>query len=64
VPRHVRGHLPSGIYHVANRGIDDAPIYVDDVDRKTFLALLGSVVARHEWTGCESTSSAAGIPCT
>jgi len=50
VPRRARADLPSGVYHVTNRGIDDAPIYVDDIDRKTFLTLLGGVVARHDWT--------------
>jgi len=50
VPRTARADLPNGIYHVVNRGIDDAPIYVDDTDRKTFLTLLGRVVADHDWT--------------
>jgi putative transposase len=50
VPRRARADLPSAIYHVTNRGIDEAPIYLDDIDRKTFLTLLGSVVARHDWT--------------
>ena len=50
MPRRARADLPSGIYHVTNRGIDDAPIYLDDIDRKTFLTLLGRVVAGHDWT--------------
>jgi REP element-mobilizing transposase RayT len=50
VPRRARADLPSGIYHVTNRGIDDAAIYLDDIDRKTFLTLLGRVVGRHDWT--------------
>ena len=50
MPRTARADLPNGIYHVVNRGIDDAPIYVDDTDRKTFLTLLGRVVADHDWT--------------
>ena len=39
-----------GIYHVTNRGTDHCEIFVDDIDRKTFLTLLGSVVARYDWT--------------
>jgi REP-associated tyrosine transposase len=38
------------VYHVTNRGVDRAPIYLDDIDRKTFLTLLGLVVSRHDWT--------------
>ena len=48
--RRARRELPNGIYHVTSRGTNHCAIYLDDVDRKTFLTLLGSVVARHEWT--------------
>ena len=50
VPRRARSELPNGVYHVTNRGTDERPIYLDDIDRKTFLTLLGSVVVRHDWT--------------
>ena len=50
MPRHARSELPDGIYHVANRGTNHCEIFLDDTDRKTFLTLLGSVVARYDWT--------------
>ena len=50
VPRRARSELPNGVYHVTNRGTDERPIYLDDIDRKTFLTLLGSVVVLHDWT--------------
>jgi REP element-mobilizing transposase RayT len=50
VPRGARSELPSGIFHVATRGVADDPIFRDDIDRKCFLTLLGSAVARHGWT--------------
>jgi REP element-mobilizing transposase RayT len=50
VPRGARSELPSGIFHVATRGVADDPIFRDDIDRKCFLTLLGSAVARHDWT--------------
>jgi putative transposase len=49
VARRPRCELPNGIYHVTSRGTNHCAIYLDDVDRKTFLTLLGSVVARYEW---------------
>jgi REP element-mobilizing transposase RayT len=50
VPRQARSALPGGVFHVATRGVSDDPIFRDDTDRKAFLTLLGSVVARHEWS--------------
>jgi putative transposase len=48
--RRPRSQLPDGIYHVASRGSNHGTIFIDDVDRKTFLSLLGKVVAENEWT--------------
>jgi putative transposase len=50
VARRPRRELPGGIYHVVSRGSNRCAIYVDDIDRKTFLTLLGSVVVHHGWT--------------
>ena len=50
MPRRPRRDLPEvGLYHVTSRGTNHCAIYLDDVDRKSFLTLLGSVVVRHEW---------------
>jgi putative transposase len=48
VPRQPRSQLPNGIYHVASRGINHGAIFLDDVDRKGFLSLLGKVVLENE----------------
>jgi REP element-mobilizing transposase RayT len=50
VPRLPRPQIPDGIYHVNTRGIRSLPIFLDVDDRETFLATLGVVVARFEWT--------------
>ena len=50
MPRQPRQQLPDGIYHVTSRGTNHCAIFVDDSDRKTFLTLLGSVVAKYDWT--------------
>jgi REP-associated tyrosine transposase len=50
VARAPRSDLQDAIYHVVNRGVDHSAIYRDDVDRKTFLTLLGSAVRRCGWT--------------
>ena len=50
MPRRARSELPRGIYHVTSRGIEHHPIFVDDTDRRTFLTLFGSAVARYDWT--------------
>jgi putative transposase len=50
VPRRARQELPDGTYHVTSRGTNHCTIFTDDIDRKRFLTLLGSVVARYHWT--------------
>ena len=49
VARKKRSLLPDGIYHAGTRGVDRCTVYVDDDDRRGFLALLGSVVDDYDW---------------
>lgn len=49
VPRPLR--IPSpGYYHVTTRGNNRRDIYLDDDDRRLFLALLGRISGQAEWT--------------
>jgi len=46
MPRRPRSDLPEvGVFHVASRGTNHGDIYLDDVDRKSFMTILGRVVA-------------------
>jgi REP element-mobilizing transposase RayT len=47
--RQKRSLLPDGIYHLGTRGVDRCTVYVDDDDRRAFLALLASVVEDYGW---------------
>lgn len=47
--RNPRIQLAGGLQHVSTRGNLQAPIYLDDLDRHTFLAMVGAVVARQRW---------------
>ena len=38
-----------GIYHVTSHGLDDRPIYRDDVDRQEFVLRLGRVARHYRW---------------
>jgi putative transposase len=49
MPRPLRTHFPDGYFHVFARGVAEAPVFVDDEDRRTFLALLASAANRHRW---------------
>ena len=49
MPRPLRSDLPDGIYHVTTRGVAGTRIFVDDDDRRTFLARLLDVVGRFGW---------------
>jgi putative transposase len=42
--------LGDGIYHVISRGNRREPIFVDDGDRRFFLALLERIGLEHRWT--------------
>lgn len=44
------------IYHVMGRGNDKTAIYLDDLDRLRFIAILNDVLSKYEvdcWAGCE-----------
>jgi putative transposase len=45
----LRIEVPNGIYHATARGNDKQPIYHDDIERLTFLRLLGKAARRHRW---------------
>jgi putative transposase len=47
--RKPRNEFPGAVMHVFARGVRRHAIYVDDVDRHSYLALLGQVVVRQGW---------------
>lgn len=47
--RKPREDVDGAVHHVFARGNDRRRIYLDDVDRETYLRLLGRVVARKRW---------------
>ncbi len=47
--RPLRIEYPGAIYHVTSRGNARKKIFLDDIDRKEFLATLGWVVERFGW---------------
>jgi putative transposase len=49
MPRAPRFQAPGAIYHVTSRGTEGRSIFVDDLDRRLFLAELGTVVQAHSW---------------
>jgi REP element-mobilizing transposase RayT len=49
VPRRPRQESEPGVHHVYARGNGQQPIYRDDIDRETYLRMLGRVVVRHRW---------------
>jgi putative transposase len=49
VPRKHREQVAGGVYHVYARGNKRADIFVDDIDRRTYLALLGRTVQQKGW---------------
>jgi putative transposase len=49
MPRKPRQEVAGGIHHVFARGNDKRDIYVDDVDRRTYLAILRQVVRWKRW---------------
>ena len=44
--RPLRIEFPGAIYHVTSRGNAQAPIFLDDIDRNTFLSVLGLTMRR------------------
>ncbi|HLB33664.1 MAG: hypothetical protein A3F67_01530 [Verrucomicrobia bacterium RIFCSPHIGHO2_12_FULL_41_10] len=49
MPRQIRIEYEGAIYHVMNRGDRGEPIFVDDHDRRKFLATLGEACAKASW---------------
>jgi len=47
--RPLRIEFPGALYHVTSRGNERAPIYFADLDRRSFLGILGDVVEQHRW---------------
>lgn len=48
--RPLRIEFPGALYHLTARGDRREPIYEDDADRRTFLAILAEVVRQFNWT--------------
>jgi putative transposase len=49
MPRRARSTLPDGVFHVTGRGVAGSPIFLDDVDRRRFSALLAETIPRCRW---------------
>jgi REP element-mobilizing transposase RayT len=49
MPRKPREDVEGGVHHVYARGNGRHDIYLDDGDRRTYLAMLGRVVMRKRW---------------
>ena len=47
--RIARSSLPDGAYHITSRGVDGAPIVVDDLDRLFFAKLVRATVVELDW---------------
>lgn len=49
MPRQPRIEYAGAVYHVVSRGNRQEAVFADDVDRQTFLAMLGQTCARTGW---------------
>jgi putative transposase len=49
MPRRPREEVEGAVHHVFARGNDRRDIFVDDVDRRIYLATLGRVTKRQRW---------------
>src|SRR3954465_5475086 len=49
MPRSLRPELAGGIHHVYARGACRQPIFLDDLDRRRYLATIARVVHRMSW---------------
>jgi REP element-mobilizing transposase RayT len=47
--RPLRVFEADGIYHLTTHGVDDRPIFIDDVDRQSFALRLLRIVRRERW---------------
>ena len=52
MPRAIRSTLPAGLYHLTSRGTARRIIFIDDLDRSSFIRLLGNTVFRFRWICC------------
>ena len=50
MPRPLRLQVPGGRYHLTARGNRRSALFLDGIDRKVFLWILGLVLETHEWT--------------
>jgi hypothetical protein len=50
--RATRDHAADRVFHVTAHGVDDRPIFLDDVDRQTFVNRIGHMRRRLGWTVC------------
>lgn len=48
MPRSPRLQYPDALYHVTARGVQHAPIFVDDSDRSALLALIAQTLAQYD----------------
>ncbi|HEU0335600.1 MAG TPA: transposase [Gaiellaceae bacterium] len=46
MPRPLRRDLPDGFFHVVSRGVAGGLVYLDDDDRRSFLAILSAALTR------------------
>jgi putative transposase len=49
MPRPLREFVPGGYYHLVTRGVNGRPVFLDDVDRRRFVALLALAARRSRW---------------
>jgi putative transposase len=49
LPRPPRIQVEGGIYHLGTRGVRKTAIYLDDFDRRRFLALFQTTLLRYRW---------------
>jgi REP element-mobilizing transposase RayT len=45
----LRTQLPDGLFHVTTRAVERTPAFFHDLDRVSFLRLLGDCVRRFQW---------------
>lgn len=49
MPRHARGSLEAGVYHVTTKSAGPIPLFRDDTDRSDFCSRLAETVKRKYW---------------
>lgn len=48
--RPLRQHGADAVFHVTSHGVDESPIFHDDVDRQMFVNRIGHIRTRFTWT--------------